>query len=181
HEVMMRGTFANIRIKNEMCKDIEGGVTINQNNNQQESIYDAAMDYKRNLNLLIIFAGKEYGTGSSRDWAAKGTCLLGVKAVIAESFERIHRSNLVGMGVLPIKFTKNVNRKSLEIIGNEEVSIDLDNNIEPYQTLRCTIKRSNGEIILFDAVLQVFTDSEVEYLKYGSVLRLVVKNLKGNL
>jgi aconitate hydratase len=178
HEVMMRGTFANNRIKNEMCPGIEGGVTVNQNNNKQMSIYDAAMDYKANSVPLIIFAGKEYGTGSSRDWAAKGTSLLGVKAVIAESFERIHRSNLVGMGVLPIIFSSGITRNDLKLNGSEEVSIiGLNDNMKPYYPLKCVIKRKDGGIETIDVVLQVFTDNEIDYLKHGSIMHTVVKNL----
>ncbi|MGI4752337.1 MAG: aconitate hydratase AcnA [Janthinobacterium lividum] len=126
HEVMMRGTFANIRIKNEMCKGVEGGFTINQLKNMQQTIYDAAMDYKANGVSAVIFAGKEYGSGSSRDWAAKGPQLLGVKAVIAESFERIHRSNLVGMGVLPLIFTNNMTRFDLKLDGSESIDYPAD-------------------------------------------------------
>ncbi|RYE05921.1 MAG: aconitate hydratase AcnA [Rickettsiaceae bacterium] len=177
HEVMMRGTFANIRIKNEMCNGIEGGVTINQHNNQLESIYDAAMHYRKTSTPLVIFAGKEYGTGSSRDWAAKGPYLLGIKIVIAESFERIHRSNLVGMGILPLKFMPNINRKTLGINGSEEISINLDNGIEPYATIKCIVKKTSGEIYHFDTILQVFTENEVAYIECGNILRLVVKNI----
>jgi len=178
HEVMMRGTFANNRIKNEMCPGVEGGITINQLNNAQASIYDAAMDYKNSNVPLVIFAGKEYGTGSSRDWAAKGTSLLGVKAVIAESFERIHRSNLAGMGVLPITFAGGASRKDLMLDGSEEVSIiGLNNDMKPYQPLKCIVKRKNGEIVSIDVVLQIFTDNEIDYLKHGSIMHTVVKNL----
>lgn len=178
HEVMMRGTFANNRIKNRMCSDVEGGVTINQNNNKLMSIYDAAMDYKKSLTPLVIFAGKEYGTGSSRDWAAKGTSLLGIRAVIAESFERIHRSNLAGMGVLPLIVSGNSTIKSLMFQGNEEIDIvGLDENIAPHQPLKCSIKRPDGKVYVIDLVLQIFTENELEYLKYGSIMHYVVKEL----
>lgn len=120
---MMRGTFANIRIKNEMLAGVEGGYTHMANNSKAMPIYDAAMLYQQNNTPLVVIAGKEYGTGSSRDWAAKGTRLLGVRAVVAESFERIHRSNLAGMGVLPLQFTKEVNRKTLKLSGNEQISL----------------------------------------------------------
>lgn len=180
HEVMMRGTFANNRIKNEICAGVEGGITINQLGGQQMSIYDAAMEYKAKSLPLVIFAGKEYGTGSSRDWAAKGTSLLGVKAVIAESFERIHRSNLAGMGVLPIAFTGGMTRNDLKLDGSEEITIaGLSNDIKPYQQLKCVIKKRNGEIKNIPVVLQVFTDNEIDYIKNGSIMHSVVKNLYG--
>ncbi len=178
HEVMMRGTFANVRIKNLMCKGIEGGVTINQESGKQMSIYDAAMSYKASKTTLVIFAGKEYGTGSSRDWAAKGTNLLGVKAVIAESFERIHRSNLVGMGVLPIAFNTGTEINNLALEGDEHISIlGIDNDIKPYQPLKLFIKRSGGNNETIDVTLQVYTDNEIEYIKHGSILGAVIKNL----
>ena len=123
HEVMMRGTFGNIKIRNEMAPGTEGGFTTLQPDGKVMSVYDAAIEYKKRGNDLIVMAGKEYGTGSSRDWAAKGTKLLGIKAVIAESFERIHRSNLIGMGILPLQFTNGVNRKNLKLIGSELISI----------------------------------------------------------
>ena len=178
HEVMMRGTFANVRIKNQICPGVEGGVTVNHLNNQQMSIYDAAMDYKKNAIPLVIFAGKEYGTGSSRDWAAKGTNLLGVKVVIAESFERIHRSNLVGMGVLPVAFTNGQGWKDLSLKGDEEVSIlGVSDDIKPYHPLKCRIKSKDGKTQTVDVVAQIYTDNEVEYLKNGSILGAVLKNL----
>lgn len=178
HEIMMRGTFANVRIKNEICAGTEGGITINYHTGQQMSIYDAAMDYKSRSVPLIIFAGKEYGTGSSRDWAAKGTNLLGVKAVIAESFERIHRSNLVGMGVLPIAFHTGMNWKSLGLKGDEEISIlGLGDDIKPFQPLTCFIKKNGGNNETIDVTLQVYTDNEIEYIKHGSILGAVIKNL----
>ena len=178
HEVMMRGTFANVRIKNQICKGVEGGVTINHLNGKQENIYDAAMDYKKNNIPLVIFAGKEYGTGSSRDGAAKGTNLLGVKAVIAESFERIHRSNLVGMGVLPIAFNTGYSWASLGIKGDEEIAITgINDDIKPYQPLTCVIKRADGNNETVDVTLQVYTENEIEYIKHGSILGAVIKNL----
>ncbi len=177
HEVMMRGTFANNRIKNAMCPGIEGGVTINQLGNQ-ESIYDAAMDYKAHSVPLVIFAGKEYGSGSSRDWAAKGTSLLGIKAVIAESFERIHRSNLVGMGVLPLALASST-VNDLKLDGSEYVTITgLSNEITPYEQLNCIIKRKSGIVETIKVILQVFTDNEIDYIKHGSIMHLVVKNLR---
>ena len=178
HEIMMRGTFANIRIKNHLCPGIEGGITVNHLNGQQMSIYDAAMEYKKQSIPLVIFAGKEYGTGSSRDWAAKGTSLLGVKAVIAESFERIHRSNLVGMGVLPVSFKNGQKWTDLSLKGDEEVSIlGINRDMEPYQPLRCLIKRKNGKNEVLDVIVQVYTENEIEYIKSGSILGAVLKNL----
>ncbi|WP_425363022.1 aconitate hydratase [Candidatus Tisiphia endosymbiont of Hybos culiciformis] len=176
HQVMMRGTFANNRIKNAMCPGIDGGITINQLDGQQMSIYDAAQDYKARSIPLVIFAGKEYGSGSSRDWAAKGTSLLGVKAVIAESFERIHRSNLVGMGVLPLVLTS-CTVSDLKLDGSEYITItDLSKKVQPYQQLSCTIKRKSGIVETIEVILQVFTDNELDYIKYGSIMHLVVKN-----
>jgi aconitate hydratase len=178
HEVMMRGTFANVRIKNQLCNGVEGGFTINHFTKEQMSIYDAAMDYKKRSVPLVIFAGKEYGTGSSRDWAAKGTNLLGVKAVIAESFERIHRSNLVGMGVLPIAFQTGMNWQKLNLNGDEQINIvGVHDDIKPYQPLKCDIKRSGGNNETIDVTLQVYTDNEIEYIKHGSILGAVIKNL----
>jgi len=181
HEVMMRGTFANIRIKNEMCKGVEGGFTVNQLKGEQQTIYDAAMDYKASNIPVVIFAGKEYGSGSSRDWAAKGPQLLGVKAVIAESFERIHRSNLVGMGVLPLIFTNNMTRLDLELDGSESVNIiGLNEHIKPYMPVKCLIEKHTGETQTIDLILQIFTDNEINYIKHGSIMHFVVENLKNN-
>jgi len=181
HEIMMRGTFANVRIKNYLCPGIEGGVTINHLNGQQMSIYDAAMEYKKKSVPLVIFAGKEYGTGSSRDWAAKGTSLLGVKAVIAESFERIHRSNLVGMGILPVSFQNGQKWMDLNLKGDEEVSIlGISRDMKPFQPLKCLIKRKNGGNDVLDVIVQVYTENEIEYIKSGSILGAVLKNLADN-
>ncbi|MGL4226768.1 MAG: aconitate hydratase AcnA, partial [Rickettsia sp.] len=180
HEVMMRGTFANIRIKNEMCKGVEGGFTVNQLSGIQQTIYDAAMDYKANDVPVVIFAGKEYGSGSSRDWAAKGPQLLGVKAVIAESFERIHRSNLVGMGVMPLTFTQNMSRLDLKLDGSESIDIiGLNEQIKSYNPVKCVIKKQNGETRTIDLILQIFTDNEIYYIKHGSIMNFVVESLKG--
>ena len=179
HEVMMRGTFANVRIKNQLCPGVEGGVTINHLNGKEMSIYDAAMEYKASNIPLIVMAGKEYGTGSSRDWAAKGTNLLGIKAVIAESFERIHRSNLVGMGVLPIKFAEGVSWRDIGIKGDEVISIiGLSDDMKPRQLLKLVV---NGDINkTIDVTLEAHTDNEIEYIKHGSILGAVIKNLHGN-
>jgi aconitate hydratase len=171
HEVMMRGTFANIRIKNELCPGIEGGFAKSANN-EIKSIYEVAMEYKNNVPLVII-AGKEYGTGSSRDWAAKGTALLGVKAVIAESFERIHRSNLVGMGVLPLKFLDGLTRHDLKLDGSETFDIILDeSHLKPHQKIVCIINGTRK----INLELQIYTDIEIEYIKHGTILHKVIRN-----
>ena len=178
HEVMMRGTFSNIRIKNEMLDGIEGGYTKHYPSKKQMSIFDAAIKYKKENKPLIIFSGKDYGMGSSRDWAAKGTNLLGVKAVVAESYERIHRSNLVGMGVLPLQFYKGQNRKSLKLTGSEIISIaGLDNEITPNMILPMTIKYSSGKIFETKVNCLIKTVNEVEYLQTGGILQYVLKNL----
>jgi aconitate hydratase len=178
HEVMMRGTFANIRIKNEMLDGKEGGFTKVVGSDEIVSIYDAAMAYKAQNKSLVIFAGKEYGTGSSRDWAAKGTYLLGVRAVIAESFERIHRSNLVGMGVMPLIFKSGDNRKSLKLEGNETVDIlGINPNIQPKQDLRCVITRSDGSQEEITLICGLDTSNEVEYFNCGGILQFVMNQI----
>lgn len=176
HEIMMRGTFANIRIKNEMLDGVEGGYTKGPDG-AQTSIYDAAMAYKAQGIPLVVFGGEQYGAGSSRDWAAKGTALLGVKAVIAESFERIHRSNLVGMGVIPFEFTQGDSRKSLGLTGDEKVSIRGLDTIKPLETVPCEIEMQDGtrkEIML---KCRIDTAIEVEYIEHGGVLHYVLRNL----
>ncbi|MCY3858711.1 MAG: aconitate hydratase AcnA [Gammaproteobacteria bacterium] len=180
HEVMMRGTFANIRIRNEMLSDVEGGYTKHVPTGDQISIYDAAMRYEREGTPLVVFAGKEYGTGSSRDWAAKGTRLLGVKAVIAESFERIHRSNLVGMGVLPLLFTNGESRTTLRLDGSERVSIDFadgQREISPRQELRMVITRADGSTDAHRVLSCLDTDNEIEYFRCGGILQYVLNNI----
>jgi aconitate hydratase len=172
HEVMMRGTFANVRIKNEMCPGVEGGVTKYLVNNEQMSIYDAAQLYQKDNTSLVVIAGKEYGTGSSRDWAAKGPRLLGVKAVIVENFERIHRSNLIGMGVLPLTFTKGMTRLDLKLTGNEVINIEGLDIITPRKKVIATIGDQKIEL-----ELQIFTDSEVAYILNGGILQTVLKNI----
>lgn len=176
HEVMMRGTFANIRIKNELCNGVEGGVTIGMSGNQI-SIYDAAMEYKKSSIPLVVFAGKEYGSGSSRDWAAKGPMLLGVKAVIAESYERIHRSNLVGMGIIPLIFTSGMNRKSLELDGTEEIDIIGISDISTYKEIDVIIRKSGKSDRKINVIAQIFTQSEVEYVQNGGILQKVLLGL----
>ena len=176
HEVMMRGTFANIRIKNEMLDGTEGGYTKGPDGDET-SIFEAAMDYQENGTPLVVFGGEQYGAGSSRDWAAKGTALLGVKAVIAESFERIHRSNLVGMGVIPFEFTDGVTRKSLGLTGDELVSIRGLDTIQPLQEVPCDITDSNGEVTSIMLKCRIDTAIEIEYIEHGGVLHYVLRNL----
>ena len=176
HEVMMRGTFANIRIRNEMLDGVEGGYTLGPDG-AQTSIFDAAMAWKEKGTPLVIFAGVEYGAGSSRDWAAKGTALLGVKAVVAESFERIHRSNLVGMGVIPFEFTGGVNRKSLGLKGDETVSIHGLEGVKPLQTVPCTITYADGTSKTIDLKCRIDTAVEIEYIENGGVLHYVLRSL----
>ncbi|WP_323769907.1 aconitate hydratase AcnA [Antarctobacter sp.] len=178
HEVMMRGTFANIRIKNEMLDGVEGGYSKGPDGNQT-SIYDAAMAYKDAGTPLVIFGGEQYGAGSSRDWAAKGTALLGVKAVIAESFERIHRSNLVGMGVIPFEFTGGDTRKSLGLTGDETVSIAGLDTVQPLQEVPCTITMADGSTKEITLKCRIDTAIEVEYIEHGGVLHYVLRNLAG--
>jgi aconitate hydratase len=177
HDVMMRGTFANIRIKNQMLPGVEGGVTRHVPTTEQMSIYDAAMKYKAAGTPLVVFAGKEYGTGSSRDWAAKGTILLGVRAVVAESFERIHRSNLVGMGVLPLEFTGADNWKSLGLNGEEEITIHGVETVEPRQTLKLTIKGKDGKTRDISVRVRIDTADELSYFRHGGILQFVVRSL----
>ena len=176
HEVMMRGTFANIRIRNEMTPKLEGGFTRYIPSGETMPIYDAAMKYIADGKPLVVIAGKEYGTGSSRDWAAKGTLLLGVKAVITESFERIHRSNLIGMGVLPLQFPDGVSRKTLGLDGSEEVSIAIDDNLKPQDKVTVTISKDGNEQ-QFDALCRIDTANELEYFKNGGILQYVLRQL----
>ena len=177
HEVMMRGTFANIRIKNEMLDGVEGGYTLGPDG-VQTSIFDAAMAYQDAGVPLVVFGGVEYGAGSSRDWAAKGTNLLGVKAVIAESFERIHRSNLVGMGVIPFEFTDGQTRKSLALKGDEVISIHgLEDDLKPLSLVPCTIRRADGTEETIQIKCRIDTEVEIEYVENGGVLHYVLRNL----
>ncbi|MCE8516949.1 aconitate hydratase AcnA [Ruegeria pomeroyi] len=176
HEIMMRGTFANIRIKNEMLDGVEGGYTKGPDG-QQTSIYEASMAYQEQGTPLVVFGGEQYGAGSSRDWAAKGTALLGVKAVIAESFERIHRSNLVGMGVIPFEFTGGDNRKSLGLKGDETVAISGLDTIQPLQEVPCTITYGDGSEKTITLKCRIDTAPEIEYIENGGVLHYVLRNL----
>jgi aconitate hydratase A / 2-methylisocitrate dehydratase len=177
HEVMMRGTFANIRIKNQMLDGVEGGFTKYIPTGEMMPIYDAAMRYKADGTPLVVIAGKEYGTGSSRDWAAKGTNLLGVKAVIVESFERIHRSNLVGMGVLPLQFTEGVSRETLGLDGSETFTIRGVASLDPRQTVEVEMTRANGETATFETLCRIDTANEMEYFRHGGILHYVLRNL----
>ncbi|ARP98950.1 aconitate hydratase AcnA [Pseudorhodoplanes sinuspersici] len=178
HEVMMRGTFANIRIKNQMVPGVEGGVTIHYPDKEQMPIYDAAMRYKQEKVPLVIFAGKEYGTGSSRDWAAKGTVLLGVRAVIAQSFERIHRSNLVGMGVLPLVFEEGTSWQTLGLNGSEQVTIrGIEGDLRPRQTLTAEIEMADGTKKEVPLICRIDTLDELEYFKNGGILQYVLRQL----
>ncbi len=178
HEVMMRGTFANIRIKNQMVPGVEGGVTVHHPDGEIMPIYDAAMRYRAEGVPLVVFAGKEYGTGSSRDWAAKGTRLLGIRAVIAESFERIHRSNLVGMGVLPLAFEEGTTWKSLGIEGDETVTIaGISEGLKPRQTLQAEIAFTDGTTKLVPLLCRIDTLDELEYFNNGGILQYVLRRL----
>ncbi len=178
HEVMMRGTFANIRIRNEMVPGIEGGFTKYIPTGEVMSIYDAAMHYQQDHIPLIVIAGKEYGTGSSRDWAAKGPKLLGVTAVIAESFERIHRSNLIGMGILPLEFTDGATRKTLNLMGDETIDIvGLDDTIKPRAMLKALIHRQDGSKMEIPVLCRIDTLNEVEYYRHGGILQYVLRSM----
>ena len=178
HEVMMRGTFANIRIKNQMVPGVEGGVTKHQPSGEQMTIYAAAMRYQSQGVPLVIFGGKEYGTGSSRDWAAKGTRLLGVRAVIVESFERIHRSNLVGMGVLPLQFQDGKSWRTLGLTGAELVDIPgLEGELKPRQLLTLRITYADGRGEDMPVTLRIDTLDEIEYFRNGGILHYVLRGL----
>jgi aconitate hydratase len=178
HEVMMRGTFANIRIRNEMVPGVEGGMTKHMPDGKVMPIYDAAMLYQKEGVPLVIIAGKEYGTGSSRDWAAKGTKLLGVKAVIVESFERIHRSNLVGMGVLPLQFKDGTSRQTLKLDGSERFDIlGIATGLKPRAELQCRIHRADGKIATIPLLCRIDTVDELEYFRHGGILPYVLRSM----
>jgi aconitate hydratase len=177
HEVMMRGTFANIRIRNRMLDNVEGGFTKYAPTGEVMPIYDAAMLYQQDSRPLVVIAGKEYGTGSSRDWAAKGTVLLGVRTVIAESFERIHRSNLVGMGVLPLQFQEGQNAESLGLTGAEKYTITGIADLKPRQDVEVKVTRDSGEEFSFTARCRIDTYNELEYFKSGGILHYVLRRL----
>lgn len=175
HEIMMRGTFANIRLRNLLVPGTEGGVSIHLPSQEVGSIYDVAMKYRQDHTPLVVIAGKEYGTGSSRDWAAKGTMLLGVKAVITESFERIHRSNLIGMGVLPLQFTNGDSAASLKLTGHETLSIE---GLEAGNVTTVTVTATHGgEVKRFEARVRIDTPKEWEYYRHGGILHYVLRSL----
>ena len=174
----MRGTFANIRIRNEMAPGTEGGFTKLYPEGKIVPVYDAVVEYKKRGTDLVVIGGKEYGTGSSRDWAAKGTKLLGVKTVIAESFERIHRSNLIGMGILPLQFIDNMDRKKLNLIGSELISIiEIEKGINPSDKIKVEIKYVSGEIKRIQTLCRIDTKNELEYYKNGGILQYVLRNM----
>jgi len=177
HEVMMRGTFANTRLKNLLVPGIEGGVTRYLPTGEQMSIYDAAMRYKADKTTLIILAGKEYGSGSSRDWAAKGPMLLGITAVIAESLEKIHRSNLIGMGILPLEFVNGATRESLGLTGEESFTIRGLANLEPRKTIKVEAKAPGGKTTTFDATVRIDTPDEMQYYRHGGILQYVLRQI----
>jgi aconitate hydratase len=175
--VMTRGTFANIRLKNLLAPGTEGGVTKYLKTGEVMPIYDASMKYQAEKIPLMVLAGKDYGMGSSRDWAAKGVYLLGVKAVIAESFERIHRSNLVGMGVLPLVYKKGQNRASLGLTGEEVFDIAVDANLKPQQDVKVTATSADGKKLEFVTTCRIDTPIEIEYYKNGGILQTVLRNM----
>jgi len=180
HEVMMRGTFANIRIKNEMLGGVEGGLTLHHPSKTQMTIYDAAMKYKEEKKEVVVFGGKEYGTGSSRDWAAKGPFLQGVKAVIVESFERIHRSNLVGMGILPLQFKNGETRKTFNLKGDEEISLSPVGDFKPRMDFELTIHHADGNSTKTTVMSRIDTLDEISYFNNGGILQYVLRNLKNS-
>jgi aconitate hydratase len=178
HEIMVRGTFANVRIKNLMVPGVEGGVTLHQPEGRQMSIYDASLQYQAEGVPLVVLAGQEYGTGSSRDWAAKGTRLLGVHAVVAQSFERIHRSNLVGMGVLPCQFKTGMSAQSLALDGTEVYDIvGIERGIKPQQDVTLVVRRSSGTVDEVSLTLRIDTPIEVDYYYHGGILPYVLRQL----
>ncbi|WP_380178007.1 aconitate hydratase AcnA [Kalamiella sp. sgz302252] len=177
HEVMMRGTFANIRIRNEMVPGVEGGITRFVPGDEQLAIYDAAMKYQQQGTPLAVIAGKEYGSGSSRDWAAKGPRLLGVRVVIAESFERIHRSNLIGMGILPLEFPQGVTRKTLELTGDELIDVENLNQLKPGGTVQVTLTRVDGSQVVLQTRCRIDTGNELTYYRNDGILHYVIRNM----
>ncbi len=181
HEVMIRGTFANIRLRNLLTPGTEGNWTVHLPSGEEMSIYDASMRYQAEGTPLVVIAGKEYGTGSSRDWAAKGTLLLGVKAAIAESYERIHRSNLVGMGVLPLQFLPGENPASLGLTGRETFSIrGISDGLTPKERLPVTATRDDGTTIDFKVIVRIDSPVEIDYYRNGGILQTVLRRLMGH-
>jgi len=178
HEVMMRGTFGNIRVKNEMAPGTEGGFTKIYPEGKESTVFDAVMEYKKRGTPLVVIGGKLYGTGSSRDWAAKGSQLLGIKVVIAESFERIHRSNLVGMGILPLQFIDEMNRETLNFKGSELITVkDIEKGVDPLEKVKVEIKYADGTIKTIEALCRIDTASEIEYYKNGGILQYVLRSM----
>jgi len=178
HEVMMRGTFANIRVKNEMAPGTEGGFTKIYPEGKDATVFDAVTEYQKRGTPLVIFGGKLYGSGSSRDWAAKGTKLLGVKTVIVESFERIHRSNLVGMGILPLQFKDGMNRTTLNLKGSELITVlDIEKGVQPKETVKVEIKYADGTMKTIETLCRIDTENEIEYYKNGGILQYVLRNM----
>jgi aconitate hydratase len=175
---MVRGTFANVRIRNLMLQGVEGGMTVHYPSGARMSIYDASCRYRESGTPLVVIAGQEYGTGSSRDWAAKGTCLLGIRAVIARSFERIHRSNLVGMGVLPCQFKEGTSAQSLGLDGSEVFDLlGIGDGLKPRQELTLSIRRAGGGIENVPVILRIDTPVEVDYYRHGGILPYVLRQL----
>ncbi len=176
HEVMMRGTFANIRIRNQIAPGTEGGYTTYWPTGEVMSMYDACMKYKQDGTGLVVIAGKDYGMGSSRDWAAKGTFLLGIKTVIAESFERIHRSNLVLMGVLPLQFKEGENAETLGLTGKEVFDIHIDENVKPRDLVKVTATNPDtGEKKEFEVIVRFDSEVEIDYYRHGGILQMVLR------
>ena len=175
HEVMMRGTFANVRIRNQVAAGTEGGLTKYMPTGEIMSIYDASMKYKEDGVGLVVLTGKDYGMGSSRDWAAKGTSLLGIKTVIAESYERIHRSNLVMMGVLPLQFLEGESADSLGLTGEETYTVDIDDNVKPRDVLKVTATAKDGSVKEFSAIARFDSEVEMDYYRHGGILQMVLR------
>jgi aconitate hydratase len=177
--VMTRGTFANVRVRNQLAPGTEGGWTVDFLDGEVKSVFDASMHYQAEGVPLVVLAGKDYGMGSSRDWAAKGTFLLGVKAVIAESFERIHRSNLVMMGVLPLTFAEGESADRLGLDGTEVFSFDVDDTLTPRQAVAVTATKADGTTVAFTTVARCDTPIEVDYLRHGGILHMVIREMAG--
>jgi len=181
HEVMVRGTFANIRLRNELLPGTEGGLTLHIPSGEKLAVYDAAMRYRSEGTPLMVIAGREYGSGSSRDWGAKGVALLGVRAVIAESYERIHRSNLVGMGVLPLQFVDGQNRQSLGLTGREVYAIEgLAPRPKPRQRVTVRARREDGSELTFEALARIDSPLEIEQYRHGGILPYILRRLISN-
>ncbi|MCC7204804.1 MAG: aconitate hydratase, partial [Phycisphaeraceae bacterium] len=177
--VMTRGTFANVRVRNQLAPGTEGGVTTDFTDNTVKPIYDASVNYKKAGIPLVVLAGKDYGMGSSRDWAAKGTFLLGVRVVIAESYERIHRSNLVGMGVLPLCYEPGQTAASIGLDGTETFDVQIDDALQPRQPVTLTARKPDGKAITFKTVCRIDTPVEVDYYRNGGILHTVLRKMAG--